>query len=151
MIIKGKNKKAVSPIIATVLLIALVLVGASIIFLWARAFIPEVVQKFESPVEDACKDVAFAASYNAGTLTIQNNGNVPIHTIRIGVKKEGSLEYQDVIFGPPVVAGATREFSTSGINSGDEVLVIPVLLGKTTNGELRAYACGDENAEIINA
>ena len=67
------DRRGLSPIIATVLLISLVLVLASIIFLWARAFLPEQIQKFESPIEDACKNVVFDASVSENIITIQNN------------------------------------------------------------------------------
>jgi len=48
-----------SPVIATVLLIALVLVLAAIIFMWARGFISEQIEKFGTPIEDLCDSVDF--------------------------------------------------------------------------------------------
>lgn len=39
------NKRGLSPIIATVLLIFLVLILASIVFLWARGFFSEQLEK----------------------------------------------------------------------------------------------------------
>ena len=147
------NKKALSPVIATVLLISLVLVLAAIIFLWARAFIPETLQKFESPIEDACKSVVFVADYSNNQITIQNNGRVPIQSIQVGIKRGiGSLEYVEVgSTGPAVVSAGTRTFDVSGVSSGDELVIIPVLLGKTSKEEIKAFACGDENAQTIPA
>jgi flagellin-like protein len=147
------NKRALSPIIATVLLISLVLVLASIIFLWARAFIPESVQKFDSPIEDACAGVVFEASYYNDVISVQNNGNTPLHGIQVGVKRGlGSLEYLEGSFtGPAIVAGARRDFPVTGINSNEELVIVPVLLGKISTGELRAYACGDSSARTIQA
>lgn len=146
------NKKGLSPIIATVLLISLVLVLASIIFLWARAFIPEKIQKFDSPIENACASVAFEAAYSNGRVTVQNNGNVPLYSIQIGVKKFGSLDYIEVDMGqsPFIVAGGTKDYLASGLE-GSELVIIPVLLGKTSGGEQRAFACGEESAKIIQA
>ena len=46
-----RGKRGLSPVIASVLLIALVLVLASIIFMWARGFISEQIEKFGNPVE----------------------------------------------------------------------------------------------------
>ena len=146
------NKKGLSPIIATVLLISLVLVLASIIFLWARAFIPEKVQKFDSPIEDSCASVVFEAAYVGGEVVVQNNGNIPIHSFQIGVKKGGSLDYIDVNELPyPIVAGGVERYQISSVRQGEDLVVIPILLGKTTNGELRAFPCGEESAKIIGA
>ena len=44
-----KDKRAISPVVATVLLIVLVLILAAIIFLWARGFVGEQVEKFGEP------------------------------------------------------------------------------------------------------
>ncbi|HLF53935.1 MAG TPA: archaellin/type IV pilin N-terminal domain-containing protein [Candidatus Nanoarchaeia archaeon] len=146
------NKKGLSPVIATVLLVSLVLVLASIIFLWARAFIPEKVQKFDSPVEDSCKNVVFEAAYGAGTVTVQNNGNVPIYGIQVGVRTGGSLDYVEVSQASTIVAGGSGHFTLYGSSAeGKELLIVPVLLGKTSNGELRAFACGSDSAKTIQA
>jgi len=148
------SKKGLSPVIATVLLIALVLVLASIIFLWARAFIPEKVQKFDAPIENACGNVVFAAAYSnlgGGTITVQNNGNVPLYGIQVGVRKFGSLEYIEVNQGPAIVAGGARDYAVSGIAPDSELMIVPVLLGKTASGELRAFPCGEGSAKIIQA
>jgi flagellin-like protein len=146
------NKKAISPVIATVLLISLVVVLASIIFLWARAFIPETIQKFGSPIADSCASVVFEASYSNGVVTIQNNGNVPIYSIQVGIKKGFSVEYSEVT-PATIVTGGTGDYDVSGasIETDDELIIVPVLLGKTSNGELKGYACSDENAKIIRA
>lgn len=151
------NKKAISPVIATVLLVSLVVILAAIIFLWARAFLPETLQKFEGPIEDACKSVAFDAAYSSnidgGTITVQNNGNVPLHSIQVGIKKGlGSLEYIDASSSiPSVVAGGSVDFRVSGITAEDELIIVPVLLGKTSAGELKAFVCGDEYGKTIQA
>ncbi len=144
------NKKGLSPIIATVLLISLVLVLATVIFLWARAFVPEKVQKFDSPIEDSCGRVAFEAAYSGGKVTVQNNGNIPLYSIQVGVRRLGSLDYIEVDQAPIIVAGSSRDY-TIGYVTGSELVIVPVLLGKTTNGELRAFVCSEENAKIIQA
>lgn len=147
------DKKALSPVIATVLLISLVLVLAAIVFLWARAFIPETIQKFDSPIADSCGNVAFDAYYDGGTnvITVQNNGNVPIYTIQVGIRSAFGLEYlSDEFAQQTIVTGATAEFQVSStISSGEEMIVVPVLLGRDSSGELRGYACGDDSGKTI--
>ncbi len=146
------NRRGLSPVVATTLLISLVLVLAAIIFLWARAFLPETLQKFEGPIADACQNVAFAAEYSSGKINVQNNGNVPMHGIEVGIRRGiGSLEFIEVV--PPQVTipgGGTREFSLSVTPDVDnEIVITPVLLGKTSNEEFKAYVCGEEFAQTI--
>ncbi len=150
------NRKALSPVIATVLLVSLVLILAVIIFLWARAFLPEALVKSERPIEDACKDVAFVAAYSGSKLSVQNNGVTPIYGVEIGIKKGlGSLEYVSGEYIGTIVGGNSRDFDLSGASpypeTGDDLVIIPVLLGKTTDGEVKAYVCSDEVAQTIKA
>ena len=80
-----KKQKALSPIIATVLLIAIVLVLALIIFLWMRGFIEEVVEKevggVKKSVDKFCADVSFVADIKTGSIIMSNEGNIPLYGI----------------------------------------------------------------------
>ncbi len=152
------NKKALSPVIATVLLISLVLILGIIIFLWARAFLPETIEKFEGPIEDSCASTVFIADASAGMLSVQNNGNVPIQGFEVGIRRGiGSLEYIQGGFstGTPLIGGATKSFdmnaATPSPQPGDELIVTPVLLGRTRTGDLKAYVCGDEYSQTLTA
>jgi len=141
------SKKGLSPVIASILLVALVLVLAAIIYLWARAFIPETVEKFGGPIQDQCPKVVFDAVPSGGYLRVQNNGNVPIQGIRYAIEGTGSLNYLDLMANAPIVAGGTSPFPTGNLN-GKTVRVIPILLGKASTGELKAFAC-DESVKTI--
>jgi len=141
------SKKGLSPVIASVLLVALVLVLASIIYLWARAFIPETIEKSGETIENSCPNVVFDAVYTRGTsgtdsLRVQNNGNVPIYRVRYGVERVGTLAYND-LRPSPIVAGGSANFLiiTNQAESDDTIRVIPILLGKASSGELKAFAC----------
>jgi hypothetical protein len=152
MALEGMNRRGLSPVVATTLLISLVLVLAAIIFLWARAFLPETLQKLDGPIADACANVAFVAEYSSGKITVQNNGNVPMNGIEVGLKKGiGSLEFIGVT--PEqvtIAAGFSKEFSLSvQPESSDKLVVTPVLLGKTSGDQLKAYVCGEEFAQTI--
>ena len=76
-ILKRRAKKGVSPVVATTLLIAIVIILAVIIFLWARGFLSERVQKFDRAIDLACEDVNFeaavAGSSGAYELDVVNN------------------------------------------------------------------------------
>ena len=146
------NKRALSPVIATVLLIALVLILALIIFLWARAFIPEQLEKGGSPVQDACNDVAFTADYASPSVTIRNDGNVPLYGVEMAIKSGFSQQIisGDFIAPSSIRAGETRTFDLGeNAPSSGQLVIIPLILGRATNGELKAFVCGDEFAETI--
>ena len=147
------NRKGLSPVIATVLLVALALVLATIIYIWARAFIPEVIEKSGERIENYCPDVAFDISYSTDTnsLRVQNNGNVPIYGVEYGIERTGTLAYEDLIGQSPIVAGGYKiyQITDNKPNSGDTIRVIPILLGKSSStSELKAFAC-DESAITI--
>ena len=80
-----ENKRALSPVIATVLLVMLVLVLAAIIFLWAKGFVGEQLQKRGQPIENICKEVSFNAQFvsSGDFIEITNLGNIPIYQFDI--------------------------------------------------------------------
>src|SRR3989344_8412921 len=146
--IRLRNKKALSPVITTVLLIAMVIILAAIIFLWAKFFIGEAIEKeiggVKKTAERFCPDVNFQAGISGTQLSIVNKGNVPIHNINIKMKAKGSsdiTEYENagellnLRIGqskPVILSSDTAEY--------DEVIIIPVLLGKSGN-EQKKYPC----------
>ncbi len=79
------KKRGISPVIATVLLIAMVVVIGLIVFLWFRGMIEEEGTKFGKNVKLVCDDVNFEASYSGGVLSILNIGNTPIYKMKIKI------------------------------------------------------------------
>ena len=151
MIKKRSCKKGVSPIIATILLIALVIVIGTIVFVWFKSMTQEAITKFEGQnVELVCDDINLDVSYSSGTLSISNSGNVPIYRADIKVDKgRDGYSTSDV-----------RELSSSwpdtGLNQGmiftdsinfeagaESIVIIPVLIGDSDSGK-REHVC-DEN------
>ena len=97
------NKKGLSPVIASVLLVMLVLVLAIIIFLWARGFISEQIEKFGQPVEQQCDLVDYNVEIIEGvsssyTIDAVNHGNVPIGYLDIKKVKGGNSEIKSFKF-----------------------------------------------------
>jgi len=145
------KKRGLSPVIATSLLIAIVVVLAAIIFLWARGFINEQVAKFDEPVERACNRVNFQAGiFNNGgshVLDINNRGDVPIYGFQVKEFGGGSVIVNDVggVGGnDAVLAGESRSISLTGqYSQGSRLLVVPVILGEAGDGRV-AYTCPDE-------
>jgi len=146
-----KRKKAVSPVIATVLLIAMVVVIALIVFLWFRGLTQEAVTKFGGTnVELVCGDVQFSSSLSSSNvLSISNIGNVPIYSMKLEVLTSGSTQTFDLGESYPsawpengLLQGGIFSSSVSEVSGADEVLLIPVLIGSSSGGQ-KTHVCDD--------
>lgn len=89
-----ESKRGLSPVIASVLLILLVIVLASFIFLWARGFISEQIEKFGQPIETLCDSISFDAqivqgSAGADALNVLNTGNTDLYQLDVRMTKGG--------------------------------------------------------------
>ena len=146
-----ENKKAVSPVIATILLIAIVVVIAVIIFLWFRSINQETITKFGGTnIELICGDAAFDADYFEGSLYISNTGNVPIFSFKVKSFWQGGHKTSEIT--EIVEEGTWPEvglnqggtfFTTINFNPTPERLVlIPILRGNSDAGE-KNYECGE--------
>ena len=94
---KRLSKNGVSPVIATVLLITMVVVVALIIFVWFRNINKEAITKFDGKnVEIVCNEVIFESSYSSGELYILNSGNVPIYSMKLRASRQGSYDTDDL-------------------------------------------------------
>jgi len=149
MKIKTKKNKGLSPVIATVLLITIVIVIALIVFLWVRGMTEEAITKFDDKVNIklVCEDVSFEASYTDGTgLYITNPGSVPIFGMDIKIVGEGSHETIDLRDNPAWPTTGLNQggvFSDEAITfSGTEIVLIPVLIGESESGR-KTYVCDE--------
>jgi len=153
----GKNKKGVSPVIATVLLIGMVVVLGLIVFLWFRGLTQETKTKFgDENIELACDKVQIEADYSGGTLYISNSVQVPVYDFSVKQIKEGSYETDDL-------SDLAREGEWDddvGLNGGgvfegivdfgdaDEIILIPILLGKS-GSERVTHTCEERHGYSI--
>ena len=140
-----KMKRGISPVIATVLFIAMVVVIGLIVFLWFRGMIEESITKFEGTnIELVCEDVAFEASYSGGTLFIANKANVPIYGMKIKIFRDGSHTTEDIAGNWPASGlnhGGT--FSDNlDIGDAEKIIIIPVLIGTSEKGE-KTFMCDE--------
>ncbi|OGJ11969.1 hypothetical protein A3K62_02870 [Candidatus Pacearchaeota archaeon RBG_16_35_8] len=157
--IKRMNSKGVSPVIATVLLVTMVVVIALIIFLWFRNINQEAITKFDGTnVEVVCSDVKFESSYASGSLYVLNNGNVPMYSMKMSIYSGGSYETSDLhdisdSNWPEKGLNPGLAFSSTTLNSlvsgADKVLMIPVLVGVNEAGEERLHTCQEEFAQEL--
>jgi flagellin-like protein len=144
------KKRGLSPVIATVLLIAIAIVIAVIIFLWARSFVGEQTQKFGEPIDRSCAEIDFDAEVvdsNPDVIDVINRGNVPLYGVKL--RKKGSGTIEDVGAGElegVIQVGETGQIDVrggSGVSEGDEVIVVPMIWGES--GEFRkTHTCSDD-------
>lgn len=152
-----QKRKGVSPVIATVLLIAMVIVLALIVFLWFRGLSKESITKFGGTnVELVCNDVSFAQEYVGGILTISNIGNVPIFSFNVKISSQGSHETKEL----KTLSG---NWNPIGLRQGDtfysedlsayltgasEVVLIPILVGSSKDGD-KTHVCEESQGQEV--
>lgn len=150
---KRYSKKGLSPVIATVLLVGIVVIIGLIIFTWFRGLTQEAVVKFDENIQLVCNDVDFEATYSlsSGDLAILNRGNVPIFGLKAKFSKLGDYETRDLseISNWPAsglaAGGATSVNIGNDVPSGTENIVLtPVLKGTSQKGIEASVTC-DEN------
>ena len=138
-----KSKKAISPIIATVLLIVVALALFLVVFFWIRSFQKEAVLKFSSPIETVCNNVRFNLNLVGGSLQLFNSGSTTIYKAKVLVTNEGSTTDAGEI--QSIKPGITE---TLGVGPCDSVKVIPILLGQTKSGSTKEHACENQAQTI---
>jgi flagellin-like protein len=154
---RGINKKGLSPIVATSILIVIVIILAIIILLWARGFIKEAVIKeiagSSKRAEEFCREIGMRGFVNEDdTFGFENTGTIPIFAYRINLEESGSSNIIRVgnDKGGSVNPGGTVIITDSivpGIKKYDKydsVKIIPVLLGKV-EGSTQSYDCPEIN------
>ena len=150
------NKKGLSPVISSVLLILLVLVLAVLIFLWARGFITEQIEKFGKPIEQICESVDFEVyriegNKNQDTLENLNRGNVNINSLEIKMFKDGDSEIKkfDVIINSMSSIIKVFSLEMEGEISPDKIEIFPVLIGNVKGEKLtKPFVCMDNGKTI---
>ena len=150
---KSVGKRGLSPVVASVLLILLVIVLASMIFMWARGFIEERFEKFGNPIEEYCEAVDFRAELIGTELEVSNRGNVDIHHLDIKRFRGGDSEIDS--FDLRIDAGdAVREdivlTMTGGVDA-TRIVVYPSLIGNVEgDSSNKPYTCTEYGITILN-
>lgn len=147
----NKSKKAVSPIITTVLLILLALVLALIILLYFRGFLSEKIAKFipttgeERPISEACDAISLEVAIAGNNeLSVINQGDIPLYKIGVRVLDSSTgdsnvKEYDNV---KGLSAGQAIMVSTPDQQlSGNKVSVAAILIGKGNKDATKEYNC----------
>jgi flagellin-like protein len=152
----NNRKRGISPVIATVLLIAMIVVIGLIVFVWFQNIIQEEGTKFGKNVNLVCGDVSFDTDYDSysGTLSISNNGNVPIFGMKIKISGEGShttKDLKEISSSWPDLGlnqGGTFSEKISETSSAEEIKIIPVLMG-ISEGKNKIFICEEQYGQDI--
>jgi flagellin-like protein len=143
------SKRAVSPLVATVLLIAITVSLAATIFVWQSGFFAEQVQKFYEGqnilAERSCEKIIFDWSFDpdSSELIIDNQGNVPISKSNIKIIDAKGNEESSVL-DTPIKSSETYNASIANLPpvQGDDVEVTPYITGiGVKSGTAKLYYC----------
>lgn len=152
-------KKAVSPVIATVLLVLIVVVLGTIIVLWSQGFVKEAVTKSigseTKTTQQFCSEVSIQSILNNdNSFGFKNIGNVPVYAFNVklvgkntGGSETKKIEYSNGGGVNPGFSTLVQKDSGGYYNYDDysEVKITPILLGKTKKGGLQEYPCPEIN------
>jgi hypothetical protein len=145
-----KDKRAVSPVIATVMLVSLSLILAIIVFMWAKGFLQEQIEKNGQAAEASCAQLEFKASFIkesetpaglSGTLQVVNRGALPIYGFDIKQIQGGDVVRKPFAFS--ISPGETLPGkSILLVGSPEDLEIYPILLGSAKNQKLnKQYTC----------
>lgn len=140
-----ETKRGISPVVATVLLIVVVIALFLLIFLWLKGFQKEAILKNGTPIETQCTAIRFDATYTSGSLQVSNTASTTINKVQIYV--DGAYQ-KDKDIGPPPITPATSATATVTCASGKKIKLIPYLLGQTKSGAQKEYACTNQAKTI---
>jgi len=158
------NNKGISPLVATVMLVAISVAAAGMVFVWLQGFMGEQTQKNNAPIERSCEQLKYSAEISQEGklvfLVINNEGNIPIKEVYLkAIKEDGSssviernpLKYSDSHV-PAIFAGNVIKLSIDDIWSVNEVVkidIIPVLYGTGTKSKQPKIGfCPEQKQEI---
>ena len=151
------NKRGLSPVVASVLMILLVIILASMVFLWARGFVSEQIEKFGQPIESLCDSVDFAAQLVDGSTTpyaleIVNRGDIDIFHLDIKMFLGGDSEISKFNFEVDAHGAPIKRDINLKMESGEDpskIEIYPALIG-TVKGKHsnKVFTCNDVSQTI---
>jgi flagellin-like protein len=151
---KMTNKRGLSPVIATVLLISIALILAVIIFLWARSFLAEDIQKFGQTSENLCGQVNFKAELVQQEIQLTNLGTIALYGVEARGVLNGEENKLSLLWGneddKKIAGGDYKTVPIDNFPTGGQIIINPVIVGENSKGERKSYTCGDDFSQTIN-
>jgi len=150
------GKKGISPVIATLLIVALAIILIAIILLWARTWIGEKIEKFNQDIESSCEEIEYEAIISSTPsgylLTIENKGNFGIYAFELKGDWNGDLKTRAYNIGVQKGNSVRQEISLADFGESsepDRLEIYPLLLGKIKGKSInKAYACLSKTREL---
>lgn len=150
------NKRGISPVVATVLLISLAIMLAMIVLLWARGFFTEQIEKNGKNIENVCKEAKIEVLYdntlganNNLKMRVKNTGSIIIGAVEIREEgREIKTRSQNVSLNPGMVSGEIN-YVISDIANLKQIKVYPSLLGTVKGKNANKFAACLTNSEVI--
>lgn len=157
------QKKGVSPVIATILLVAIVVVLSGIIFIWAKGFLSESATKGDRVVESSCEDVKFEVQIvesadecgDESAVDVNNIGNIPIHGVKVLQYDDSSGSIENVPIADDAFTVGTIKVGQSSyaclnidVNVNDKFRIIPKLLAEKDERKI-AYTCPEKDGITV--
>lgn len=145
-----KDKRGISPVVATVLLVAIVVVVGIIIFIWATGLLGEKEQKFGEPITNSCDNILLSVSYSSADNKLQisnDDSRIPLYNIVIYDEQDGNLVPISYSGEVNLAAGQPKELDLSGEGISNPKQISPILKG-TKDGSEVEYLCDKRKIDI---
>lgn len=158
-----KERKAVSPLVSTILLVMIVIVIALIIIVWSGVFFKEAITKEiageKKTAEQRCAEIGIETFVNQDAFNsfgFKNTGNVPVYSYKVKLMSEGSSKiiqissaqggivnpgYNTIVENPP---GSPINYTLY-----EQIKIIPIILGKSKGGSTQQFTCPESNSFIV--
>ena len=124
------QKRGISPLLASVIVIGIVIAVAAVVFLWGKQLTENIAEKEGeiSTLELSCSNVKIdVTDTSQGSVKVQNNGQL-IDGVILVVKGGGSSA--NTVFDDSIEEGSERSFPYEGfpdVPDVEQVTVIPAL------------------------
>jgi flagellin-like protein len=138
MKISGQQRKAISPIVATVLIVAATLIAAAAIIGYVFGVFGSASNTANIAVTSASMKSLVAAS--AGSITLSNTGTASAYASAVSISYQGTsctLPSADVTGGGsalPIIGGATQTLAISLATAGQYCGTTTAISGNAYNG-----------------
>lgn len=158
----GKNlrvKKAISPVVGTVLLIALAIVIFGIVAVWLTSMTKEQISKFGSPIKNACKSLDYDLTLDeekardSGTYDfyLSNRGSITIAKLDIKFEGAGLSKVQEYAFETPVAGGQGGSLTLVEGKCYPKIIVNPIIYGEgSKSGAVKECKCDNPKTFILD-
>ncbi len=151
-----RGKKGLAPVIASVLLILFVFVLATLIFLWARGFISEQIEKFGQPVDVLCSQVQFDVEIIEGelgqeALEVVNRGDIDIYRLEVKLFHRGTSIFRKFEYNIDSGQSARGDIILDMENGlkPSKITVYPALIGNLKGKDSnKVFTCLEQGKEL---